>query len=117
MISIGIKVNRTAYRFFVLLLSLYIVIKLHTILPYIVDFLINTQMLSSSSSQYYNNKLHIGKDIMSKSSVSILGVARNIKYIDLALNQVDRLASKFKKSRAIFVEGLHYHNHHYHCYY
>ena len=69
-------------------------------------------MLSSTSSQYYNNNLHIGKDIMSKSSVSILGVARNIKYMDLVLNQVEILASKFSKSRAIFVEG----NYYYHYY-
>jgi len=42
---------------------------------------------------------------MRKASVSILGVARNIKYIDIALKSIDTLASKFDNSKAIFVEG------------
>eukprot|EP01038_Epipyxis_sp_PR26KG_P013043 gene13043-17479_t len=53
-----------------------------------------------------NQHIHVGKNIMQMSNVSIIGAGRDLSSrLDNILHQVEQLSGHFKYSQAVFVEG------------
>ncbi len=73
----------------------------------IEDFLINQEWLGVRNQALPTNKFsEVGKEEMARSSVTVLGVAKNIAHkLPTFLPSIEQLVSYFPESQAVFVEG------------